>query len=67
MVFFLKLSKITVVKNFTMSSNITSKKRFYEQQLYHASSNVKIDNEESWKRLHKIFWKMMERKVEKMF
>jgi hypothetical protein len=37
-----------------MSSNITSKKRFYEQQLYHASKIVKIDNEESWKRLKNI-------------
>ena len=38
-----------------MSSNISSKKRFYEQELYHASNNVvKIDNEESWKRVQNI-------------
>ena len=37
-----------------MSSNISSKKRCYEQELYHASNNVKIDNEESWKRLQNI-------------
>ena len=38
-----------------MSSNISIKKRFYEQELYHASNNVvKIDNEESWKRVQNI-------------